>query len=135
MHNIPYTTIHIGANAKLISSTLENYNSLGGAIDIGAIFLTKEMTLMGLVIRNIGTQFTTYSEVREKLPLEVMGVSQELEHVPLRWHLTLENLQQWNVAFQIRGNCRLMELRLRKNIICKYRFATCYFELFLKKIL
>jgi hypothetical protein len=27
-----------------------------------------------------------------------------------------------------------MELRLRKNIICKYRFATCYFgvELFLK---
>jgi hypothetical protein len=60
------------------------------------------MTLMGLVIRNIGTQFTTYG-VREKLPLEVIvGVSQELEHVPLRWHLTLENLQQWNVAFQIR---------------------------------
>jgi hypothetical protein len=28
-------------NAKLISSTLENYNSLGGAIDIGAILLTK----------------------------------------------------------------------------------------------
>src|SRR5690606_31531061 len=25
--------------------------------------------------------------------------SQELEHVPLRWHLTLENLQQWNLAF------------------------------------
>jgi hypothetical protein len=35
-YNIPYTTIHIGANAKLISSTLENYNSLGG-VD-GAIF-------------------------------------------------------------------------------------------------
>jgi hypothetical protein len=31
-------------------------------------------------------------------------------------------LQQWNVAFQILlENCRLMELRLRKNIICKYR--------------
>jgi hypothetical protein len=36
-YNIPYTTIHIGANAKLISSTLENYNSLE-VIDIGAIF-------------------------------------------------------------------------------------------------
>jgi hypothetical protein len=46
---------------------------------------------LGLVIRNIGTQFTTYSEVREKLPLEVIvGVSQELEHVPLRWHLIRE---------------------------------------------
>ncbi|CAM3086921.1 type IX secretion system protein PorQ [Flavobacterium frigoris] len=100
-YNIPSTTIHIGANAKLISSTLESYNSLGGAIDIGAIFIDERNDVnWGLVIRNIGTQFTTYSEVREKLPLEVIvGVSQELEHVPLRWHLTLENLQQWNVAF------------------------------------
>jgi hypothetical protein len=100
-YNIPNTTIHIGANAKLISSTLESYNSLGGAIDIGAIFIDERNDVnWGLVIRNIGTQFTTYSEVREKLPLEVIvGVSQELEHVPLRWHLTLENLQQWNIAF------------------------------------
>lgn len=100
-YNIPSTTIHIGANAKLISSTLESYNSLGGAIDIGAIFIDERNDVnWGLVIRNIGTQFTTYSEVREKLPLEVIvGVSQELEHVPIRWHLTLENLQQWNVAF------------------------------------
>lgn len=100
-YNIPYTTMHIGANAKIISSTLESYNSLGGAIDIGAIFIDERNDVnWGLVIRNIGTQFTTYSEVREKLPLEVIvGVSQELEHVPLRWHLTLENLQQWNIAF------------------------------------
>ena len=100
-YNIPNTTRHIGANAKLISSTLESYNSLGGAIDIGAIFIDERNDVnWGLVIRNIGTQFTTYSEVREKLPLEVIvGVSQELEHVPLRWHLTLENLQQWNIAF------------------------------------
>ncbi|WP_339921450.1 type IX secretion system protein PorQ [uncultured Flavobacterium sp.] len=100
-YNIPNTTMHIGANAKLISSTLESYNSLGGAIDIGAIFIDERNDVnWGLVIRNIGTQFTTYSEVREKLPLEVIvGVSQELEHVPLRWHLTLENLQQWNIAF------------------------------------
>jgi hypothetical protein len=33
--------LFIGANAKLISSTLENYNSLGGAIDIGAIFIDE----------------------------------------------------------------------------------------------
>jgi hypothetical protein len=100
-YNIPNTTMHIGANAKLISSTLESYNSLGGAIDIGAIFIDERNDVnWGLVIRNIGAQFTTYSEVREKLPLEVIvGVSQELEHVPLRWHLTLENLQQWNIAF------------------------------------
>jgi hypothetical protein len=100
-YTIPNTTIHLGANAKLISSTLESYNSLGGAIDIGALFIDERNDVnWALVIRNIGTQFTTYSEVREKLPLEVIvGVSQELENVPIRWHLTLENLQQWNIAF------------------------------------
>ena len=100
-YNIPFTDLHIGANAKLISSTLETYNSLGGAIDIGAIFIDERNDVnWGLVIRNIGTQFTTYSGQSEKLPLEIMlGVSQELENVPIRWHLTLENLQQWNLAF------------------------------------
>jgi hypothetical protein len=100
-YNIPYTDLHIGANAKLISSSLETYNSLGGAIDLGAIYIDEKNDVnWALVIRNIGTQFTTYSGNNEKLPLEIMfGVSQELENVPIRWHLTLENLQQWNLAF------------------------------------
>jgi hypothetical protein len=100
-YNIPNTTIHLGANAKLISSTLESYSSLGGAIDLGALFIDERNDVnWGLVIRNIGTQFTTYSGTSEKLPLEIIaGVSQELDNVPIRWHLTLENLQQWNLAF------------------------------------
>ena len=106
-YNVPFTNLHIGANAKIISSVLENYNSFGGALDIGAVFLDERNDVhWALVIRNIGTQFTTYSGVREKLPLEVLlGVSQELDNVPIRWHLTLENLQQWNVAFSnpVRG--------------------------------
>lgn len=100
-YNVPYTSLYIGANAKIISSTLESYHSLGGAIDLGAIYIDEKNDVnWGLVIRNIGTQFTTYAEVPEKLPLEILiGVSQELENVPVRWHLTLENLQQWNIAF------------------------------------
>lgn len=100
-YNIPNTTIHIGTSAKLISSTLESYHSLGGAIDLGLLFIDEKNDVnWGLVIRNIGTQFTTYSEVREKLRLEIIfGVSQELENVPIRWHFSLENLQQWDIAF------------------------------------
>lgn len=100
-YTIPNTTIHVGANAKLISSTLESYSSFGGAIDIGALFIDEKNDVnWGLAIRNIGTQFSTYNGVNEKLPLEIcVGVSQELENVPIRWHLTLENLQQWNIAF------------------------------------
>lgn len=100
-YNIPYTTVYVGANAKLISSTLESYNSFGGAVDIGALYVDEDNDInWALVIRNVGTQFSTYAGTREKLPLEVMaGVSQELENVPIRWHLTLENLQQWDIAF------------------------------------
>jgi hypothetical protein len=100
-YNIPYSDFYIGANAKLISSTLESYHSFGGAVDIGALFIdVRNDVNWALVIRNIGTQFTTYAGTQEKLPLEVMiGVSQEMENVPIRWHLTLENLQQWNIAF------------------------------------
>ena len=98
---IPDVPVHFGANAKLISSSLESYNSLGGAVDIGALFIDERNDVnWALVVRNIGTQFTTYSGTKEKLPLEVLiGVSQEVENVPIRWHLTLENLQQWNIAF------------------------------------
>lgn len=98
---IPDIPVHFGANAKLISSTLESYNSLGGAVDLGALFIDERNDVnWALVVRNIGTQFTSYSGTKEKLPLEVLiGVSQEVENVPIRWHLTLENLQQWNIAF------------------------------------
>lgn len=99
--NIPYTDIYVGANAKLISSTLESYNSFGGALDLGAIYIDDKNDInIGIAIRNIGSQFTTYAGSYETLPLEVIaGISQEVENVPLRWHLTLENLQQWNIAF------------------------------------
>lgn len=100
-YNLPFTDFYIGANAKLITSTLESYNSFGGALDIGALYIDERNDInFALVIRNIGTQFTTYAGTQEKLPLEILaGISQEVENVPIRWHITLENLQQWNIAF------------------------------------
>jgi hypothetical protein len=100
-YNVPNSNLFIGANGKLISSSLERYYSFGGALDIGAVVIDEKNDLnWALVIRNIGTSFTTYSGFNEKLPLEIMaGVSQELDNVPVRWHLTLDNLQQWNISF------------------------------------
>lgn len=100
-YNVPWTNLYFGANAKFISSTLESYQSFGAAADIGAIYLDDKNDInYGLVVRNFGTQITTYNGVKEKLPFEVIaGISQELENVPVRWHLTLENLQKWKVAF------------------------------------
>lgn len=98
---IPNTNLHLGTSAKIISSKLESYSSFGGALDLGALYIDEtNKTNYALVARNIGTQFTTYSGTNEKLPFEILfGISKQLENVPIRWHLTFENLQQWQVAF------------------------------------
>ncbi len=100
-YNLPYTNWHLGTNAKLISSTLESYQSYGAAIDLGATYLDLDNDInFSLVLRNIGTQIKTYSGTNEKIPFEIIaGLSQELQNVPIRWHLTLDNLQQWQIAY------------------------------------
>ena len=100
-YNLPWTDMYVGANAKLISSTLESYNSWGAAVDLGFLYIDEPNDInYGFTVRNIGVQITPYEDTREKLPLSIdAGISQLMENVPIRWHLTLENLQQWNIAF------------------------------------
>ena len=99
--NIPFTNFHYGANVKLISSKLEQYSSFGVAADIGLMYVYEDWDLqVSGVARNIGTQLTPYDIEIEPLPFEViLGVSQILERIPIRWHFTLENVQRWNLAF------------------------------------
>ncbi len=99
-YQIPFTDFYIGANAKIITSKLEQYNSIGIAADLGAMYINERLDFhAALTIRNIGTQIVTYAGLNEKLPLEIdLGLSQTLENVPLRWHLTFENLQRWPIA-------------------------------------
>ncbi|MDG1779015.1 MAG: type IX secretion system protein PorQ [Flavobacteriaceae bacterium] len=97
---IGFSDFYAGANIKLISSKLEQYSSFGGALDFGLIYINEYLDFnAALVVRNIGTQFTTYADLREPLPFEIdLGLSQTLQFVPIRWHLTFENLQQWPIV-------------------------------------
>lgn len=97
---IGYSDFYFGANAKFITSTLEQYSSFGVATDLGLLYIDERLEFQGtIVVRNLGTQITTYAGRRESLPLEIdVGLSQTLENIPLRWHLTFENLQQWPIA-------------------------------------
>lgn len=99
--NIPWTDFYVGANAKMISSSLESYSSFGVAADFGILYIDEPNDInYGLAIRNVGIQIKPFADKNEKLPLAIdFGVSQLMENVPIRWHFTLENLQQWNIAF------------------------------------
>jgi hypothetical protein len=100
-YTVPNSKLHLGVTGKLITSALEQYTSTGGALDLGMLFIQEKNGVhWAFTIRNLGTQFKTYSGLKEKVPTEILiGVSQTLENVPVRWNLTLENLQQWNIAF------------------------------------
>jgi hypothetical protein len=96
------TDFYAGANLKLISSKLEQYSSFAGALDLGIAYIYSEWDLIiSGVVRNAGTQFKAFNDVRESLPFEViLGISQKLKKAPIRWHITLENMQQWDLAFR-----------------------------------
>ena len=99
-YNIFKTDFFVGANLKLINSVIENYSSFGLASDLAILYYNEyEPYLFTLVVRNIGYQVTTFDETRESLPLEItLGASYELENVPITWHMTLSNLQEWDVS-------------------------------------
>lgn len=101
-YNIPNSKFYVGANLKGITSKLESYTSVGAALDVGVTYLDLDNRLLiSAVLRNAGTQFKPYDEVHETLPLELnLGISQKFEDLPIRWHFTLENMQQWNLAFR-----------------------------------
>ena len=97
---IGYSDFYLGGNLKLITSKLEQYSSLGAAVDLGLIYINDYLDFnAALVVRNLGSQITTYAGLNERIPFEVaFGMSQRLENVPIRWHVTLENLQEWPIA-------------------------------------
>lgn len=90
----------IGANFKFINSLIDSYSSFGIAADFSALYRhSNERTLITLVVRNVGTQLKSYDGLIEDIPLQInFGISSRLEHLPLKWYVNLENLQQWTVA-------------------------------------
>ena len=97
---IGYSDFYFGGNLKIITSKLEQYSSFGAAVDLGLLYIDDRIDFQAtVVVRNLGTQITTYAGLNEPLPFEVdFGMSQTLEHVPIRWHITFENLQKWPIA-------------------------------------
>lgn len=92
----------IGANIKFINSALDTYRSTAWGLDVGGVFHKKKLglTIAGMV-RNIGSQFSTFTDQREKLPLQVqLGVTYKFRHAPFRLGLMMEQLQRWDLTYE-----------------------------------
>jgi hypothetical protein len=92
----------IGANAKLIYSALETYNSFGIAVDAAGTYITTDETFSAsLIAKNIGYQIVPYyAGNHEPLPFEMQaGLSQRFKHIPLRFSLLYNNIQKWDLSY------------------------------------
>ena len=101
MYAVPESDLKIGVNGKFISSKLETYSSIGGALDLALLYdFKKSNSQLTLVASNIGTQFTVYENTKEKIPFHVdLAFGRKLDKLPLKWHIVFENLQQWDLSF------------------------------------
>ncbi len=98
--NLPWTNVFMGFNGKIVNSTISNFSSNGIAADFAILYFSpyKPYSLT-IVARNLGIQVTTFDGTNEKLPYKIaIGGSYKLKYVPLKWHFTLDDLQQWNLA-------------------------------------
>ena len=97
------TSWSVGANFRLIGSVLESYGSIGFSTDYSITWRAVESDLTAaLVVANVGTQIATYTNSpREPLPFEIkMAISGKPEHAPIRWHITAEHLEQFDLTFE-----------------------------------
>jgi hypothetical protein len=103
---------HIGVNTKVAYSSLYRLSSVGVLLDVGATYIHPNRDLTAsLVVKNLGYQIVPYYRGdRESLPFEVLiGVSNRLAHMPLRWHLTFQHLETLDLGFENTNNTLLTQ--------------------------
>lgn len=104
-HSRNFGQLRVGANLKVISSSLApGFTSAGLAADLGAAYQSKDRLFSaGVSLRNLGVQLSTYSPgvSREPLPFEiVMGLSNKLKYMPLRFSVTLVQIEHPDLIYE-----------------------------------
>lgn len=88
-----------GISLDLIHSSYEQYKSSALAFSGGIYYKNEaEHFSFGAALRNLGTQLSTYANIREPLPLDLsVGISKKPENFPAELSLTLRRLNDWDM--------------------------------------
>ena len=90
-----------GIAAKLITSFIGDYSSVGFGVDLGInYFDDRHDWSISFVAKNLGGQLKAYEETYDKMPLDVqVGVSKAFATFPLRLHATLVDINHPKYKF------------------------------------
>lgn len=90
-----------GIAAKMIFSYIGGYSSIGFGADLGLNYYDPDREWsLSAVAKNLGGQLKAYNEDYEPMPVDLqIGVSKQLENIPLRLSFTLVDLNHWGYSF------------------------------------
>lgn len=94
-----FTTV--GANGKVIYSSIAGIKSSALAIDLGAMYqIPSENITIGASILNLGAQINSYLDTKESLPLDIkIGITKRPEHLPVLLNLNFHKLNESQDTF------------------------------------
>lgn len=96
------STFSIGANLKIILSDYEDYSSFGIAADVAATYRnSKKNIALSLLVKNIGSEIKPFTAGNyQKIPFDIqLAFSQKLQHLPVRYHISLHSLYKWKMGY------------------------------------
>lgn len=104
----------IGVALKPVMSFYESYSSVAIGADVGGHFQLKDSTLqIGLALKNIGWQLKGFysdesGQRLEMLPINLeLGINYRVKHAPLRFSLTIHNIQRWDLGYSLLNETEL----------------------------
>ena len=102
-----------GVNLKFVMSNFYDFSSSGALIDLAGLWNKPKLGLMaGMVVKNIGSQITTYSPDNfEPMPFEVqVGFSKRLKHAPFRFNANFHTLEVLDLYYDSPNEIELTSL-------------------------
>ncbi|MCL1943499.1 MAG: type IX secretion system protein PorQ [Candidatus Azobacteroides sp.] len=89
-----------GFAIKAIYSSYAEFTSFALGVDLGLNYYNVDKGFSGsLTFKNLGGQLVKYDEISEKMPWDIqLGISQKLEHAPIRFSITAQHLNKWDLT-------------------------------------
>lgn len=130
------THFSIGANLKFVYCGYEMYHSFGIAADVAGSYFNHEKNLsMTLLAKNLGAEIKPFTpENHEWSAFDLQwALSQRLQHVPFRYHLSLHHLYRWNMNYYGKDNPFLPTDAMTNTVIYPSK-ASQFFDNFFRHI-
>ena len=91
-----------GFAIKAVYSSYVEFTSFALGVDLGLNYYNVDNGFSGsLAFKNLGGQLVKFHETYEKMPWDIqLGMSQKLEHAPIRFSVTAQHLNRWDLTIR-----------------------------------